>query len=396
MTNPIRRSYSGSAVGTTAPGIIQITDTVITIATSATTLNFPDTTIGPFIITVNRDLADEEKVLIGSYTGTTLNVFSGGRGADGTTAIAHEANATIEHTLDALTLQEAHDFCALVGTVSPATLAMSSVTSKGTSSVAAAADHVHAMPGYATGVTSDSAPGDSVNDGSSAHPAHADHVHGREAAPPDTLGLPLALTGATAATRYAGGTASGAPASGTFAVGDFVIDQTGVLWVCTTAGSPGTWTKIGPLTGSAAVAGTPAGRMKTTAQTVLGTGVAGQITSFASDYVKGGVTFGSNGLTVPTTGIYQINASVFWQSSGSPVPGGQYSLWVYKNGSSVRLWEGSPDHATSQFTGMQGSDQLSLAASDVLTMHAAQGSGETAGTTSSDPDTALSVGMISN
>lgn len=53
------------------------------------------------------------------------------------------------------------------------------------------------------------------------------------------------LTGATAASRYVGATASGAPASGTFAVGDFVIDQSGKLWVCTAAGSPGTWTNAG-------------------------------------------------------------------------------------------------------------------------------------------------------
>jgi hypothetical protein len=50
------------------------------------------------------------------------------------------------------------------------------------------------------------------------------------------------LTGATAASRWVGATASGAPASGTFSVGDFVIDQTGQVWICTTAGSPGTWT----------------------------------------------------------------------------------------------------------------------------------------------------------
>ena len=51
------------------------------------------------------------------------------------------------------------------------------------------------------------------------------------------------LSGAMAASRYVGATTSGAPASGTFAVGDFVIDQTGKIWVCTTA--PGTWTQIG-------------------------------------------------------------------------------------------------------------------------------------------------------
>jgi len=49
------------------------------------------------------------------------------------------------------------------------------------------------------------------------------------------------LTGAIANSRYAGATASGSPASGTFAVGDFVIDQTGAIWICTVAGTPGTW-----------------------------------------------------------------------------------------------------------------------------------------------------------
>ena len=50
------------------------------------------------------------------------------------------------------------------------------------------------------------------------------------------------LTGATNPTRYVGGTTLGAPASGTFAVGDFVIDALGNIWVCVTAGTPGTWT----------------------------------------------------------------------------------------------------------------------------------------------------------
>jgi hypothetical protein len=56
---------------------------------------------------------------------------------------------------------------------------------------------------------------------------------------------PSGLTGATAASRYVGGTASGAPASGTFAVGDFVVDQTAKVWICTAAGTPGTWVQDG-------------------------------------------------------------------------------------------------------------------------------------------------------
>lgn len=56
---------------------------------------------------------------------------------------------------------------------------------------------------------------------------------------------PTGLTGATAASRYVGATTSGAPSGGTFVKGDFVIDQTGKVFVCTTAGSPGTWTQVG-------------------------------------------------------------------------------------------------------------------------------------------------------
>lgn len=52
---------------------------------------------------------------------------------------------------------------------------------------------------------------------------------------------PSGLTGATAASRYVGATAAGAPVSGTFSVGDFVISQTGTIYICTIAGSPGTW-----------------------------------------------------------------------------------------------------------------------------------------------------------
>ena len=48
-------------------------------------------------------------------------------------------------------------------------------------------------------------------------------------------------TGAAAVTRYVGGTTSGAPVAGTFDAGDWVIDRTGRIWICTVAGTPGTW-----------------------------------------------------------------------------------------------------------------------------------------------------------
>lgn len=49
------------------------------------------------------------------------------------------------------------------------------------------------------------------------------------------------LTGSVAASRYVGATVSGAPTTGPHLVGDFVIDQAGIVWICTAAGTPGTW-----------------------------------------------------------------------------------------------------------------------------------------------------------
>lgn len=63
------------------------------------------------------------------------------------------------------------------------------------------------------------------------------------------------LTGAVQAARFAGATTSGAPASGTFAVGDFIVDQSGTIWLCTTAGSPGTWVALLNATAAQTVTG---------------------------------------------------------------------------------------------------------------------------------------------
>lgn len=48
-------------------------------------------------------------------------------------------------------------------------------------------------------------------------------------------------TGAAATGAYRGVTATGAPTTGTWAVGDWVTDQTGKRWTCTAGGTPGTW-----------------------------------------------------------------------------------------------------------------------------------------------------------
>lgn len=77
--------------------------------------------------------------------------------------------------------------------------------------------------------------------------ADSGHVH-----PQPPVLAPTGLTGAVAASRYAGATGSGAPASGTFVTGDYVIDQTGTVWICTAGGSPGSWVQSGSSNATAA------------------------------------------------------------------------------------------------------------------------------------------------
>lgn len=57
--------------------------------------------------------------------------------------------------------------------------------------------------------------------------------------------VPSGLTGSVAAARFVGGTVAGAPVAGAHLVGDVVVDQSGALWICTVAGTPGTWVEVG-------------------------------------------------------------------------------------------------------------------------------------------------------
>lgn len=60
----------------------------------------------------------------------------------------------------------------------------------------------------------------------------------------DKLGYAPGLTGAGQATRFVGATTSGAPVSGTFSIGDWIISRGGSVYICTAAGTPGTWAHI--------------------------------------------------------------------------------------------------------------------------------------------------------
>lgn len=113
------------------------------------------------------------------------------------------------------------------------------------------------------------------------------------------------LTGATSASRYVGATASGSPTSGTFALGDFVIDQTGKVWVCTTAGTPGTWTQVGggaltavgntPLTADVSLAAGSSTNFLTTPSLAVGTWIVKVFALTIITSVGGSVDFYDSG-----------------------------------------------------------------------------------------------------
>jgi hypothetical protein len=81
----------------------------------------------------------------------------------------------------------------------------------------------------------------------------------------------LGFSGSTLSSRFVGSTTSGAPTSTSvfFAKGDFIVDQTGGMWVCTATGAPGTWSSVGNgsvgTTGSVTAAGTTQGTAATLA-----------------------------------------------------------------------------------------------------------------------------------
>lgn len=133
------------------------------------------------------------------------------------------------------------------------------------------------------------------------------------------------LTGAAAASRYVGATVSGAPTSGTFAVGDFVIDQTGKIWICTTA--PDSWTQGG---GSSLLLDTTAIDIK-----ALGSQSAGVSTkAAAADHVH------------PTTGLALLAGATF---TGGVIPA--VATLTYSSTISVNAANGNDFRVTLTGTG---------------------------------------------
>jgi hypothetical protein len=97
----IRREFVGNALRTTLSANISNS------ATSFSGVNgssFPTGDNNPFVISIGRGTALEEKILCSSRSSNTFTVSE--RGYDGTTASEHTIGESIDHVLDATVIQD--------------------------------------------------------------------------------------------------------------------------------------------------------------------------------------------------------------------------------------------------------------------------------------------------
>ena len=377
-----RYEHTGAAPQTGLASGIGSTDTTFTVNSGT---GYPTGAVGKFVICIDAGTASEEKILCSARSGTSFTVAASGRGYDGTTAASHSSGSTnVTHVLSAAEIDDASDHIY--------------TTTRDDHTQYARTDGTRAFTGGVTVNTGGAqVTGNSKVTGTLEVTAAATldstlAVTGAVTASSTLTGtalIPSGLTGATAASRFVGCTSSGAPVSGTFAVGDYIVDQKGGIWVCTTAGSPGTWTPVG-------LTANPAGRMyQSTQQTPFAGAAWTQVTNMAQDFGVGGVTFASNALTVPIAGKYQLNAAVSWTGDPSGGGGSTFAVGIYKNGSRIRAGR-QPNNTLNANITTAVSDLATLAANDVLTLYAYQNTPDNLAPTN-DPEliTALSVALMS-
>lgn len=236
FTNLAQTTLSAAIVVTTSPVTISVTSAA----------GFPS---GPF-----RILIDNEIFVVTSGFGTTSWVCT--RPVDNTAAATHLNNATVTHIL---TAYETNSFVQMYTPFGYGAVADGSTDD--TSAFQGAYNDAHtnggvvflptasyklnsALTGGYTNVTFFSAGATLSGAGaSSVTPLININLTGSFQSP---VFRSLGLTGATATARWVGATTSGAPVSGTFAVGDWVTTQDGKIFICTVAGTPGTWVQPAP------------------------------------------------------------------------------------------------------------------------------------------------------
>jgi hypothetical protein len=104
MAYATRRSYAGAAPACTLTNAITSSDTTATLTGDVT--NWNNTANGSFYMVIDPGLSTEEKVLVGTRSGSSLSSIT--RGVDGTTAAAHNAGATCYPVFTAVDADQAN------------------------------------------------------------------------------------------------------------------------------------------------------------------------------------------------------------------------------------------------------------------------------------------------
>jgi len=104
MPYATRRSYAGAAPACTLTNSITSSDTTATL--TGDTTNWNNTTNGSFYMVIDPGLSTEEKVLVGTRSGSSLSSIT--RGVDGTTAAAHNSGATCYPVFTAVDADQAN------------------------------------------------------------------------------------------------------------------------------------------------------------------------------------------------------------------------------------------------------------------------------------------------
>lgn len=293
-----RMEHAGAAPQTTLATQIGAGDLTIPLVSGA---GYPTGVVGPFVIVVDPGQAGEEKIRCSSRSGNSCTVATAGRGYDGTTAGIHTQNAPVQHVLAAIEVDDDNEHIYN--------------QARDDHTFYARADGTRPFSG---GITIN-AGGATVtgNVGVTGNVTATGAVSASGAVTGQTV-VASGLTGATAASRHVGATASGAPISGTFAAGDYIVDQSGPIIVCTAAGSPGTWSKqaldalVMHLAGTETVTGAKTfsaalvGQSSITGQSVAASGLTGAVA--ASRYV------GATASGAPTVGTFAAGDYVIDQT----------------------------------------------------------------------------------
>lgn len=107
----MRRQYAGGAKPAQLTAVLGGSTADLSI-TCDDLSNYPDGSVGPFYIVIDRGLAAEEKILCVSRTNNSITVYntglSNGRGVDGTSVTSHSIGATVEHVFTATDADEAN------------------------------------------------------------------------------------------------------------------------------------------------------------------------------------------------------------------------------------------------------------------------------------------------